>query len=178
MQLLVHSESERFGIVAITSHFVTEASYTLRTSPVRPQCPYNMRMMRGTATYQLFDLYATMLSARRLSNNKRQHSPCPHVAAIKNQRISRDSSSDHASEVAELRDLLRDARESIYRLARRNSTPPTDITPKAPRHSPTAIRCSLPDRVTFTSGNQEPVGYNPRPRRGTIPASKTWRRLT
>ena len=105
-QLLVLSELDRFGAVAITSLFVIEASDTLRTSPVETQCPmgYNMRM-RGTAAHELFNRYATMLFTRRLSNNKIRHSPGTHVAAINNQRISRDSSLDHASKVAELRHL-------------------------------------------------------------------------
>ena len=136
-QLLVPSELERFGAVVITSLSVTEASDTLRTSPIEPQCPmgYNMRM-RGTAIHELFKRYTTILSARGLSNNKRQHGPRSHVAAISNQRISRDSSSDHASEVTELLHLLQDARESIYRLIRRDSPPPTDTTRKDPGIAP------------------------------------------
>ena len=114
-----------------------ETSDTLRTCPVDPQCPigYSMRM-RGTATHKLLNPYATMLSARRLNSNKRQYCPRTQVAAISNQRTSRDSSSDHASEVAELRHLLRDARESIYRLTRRDPPPPTDTTPNHPGIAP------------------------------------------
>ena len=123
---------ERFGVVVITSLFVTEASETLPTSPVEPQCPmgYNTRM-RGTATHEIFNRYATMLSARKLST-KRQQSPRTHVAAVNNQRTSRDFSSDHASEITKLRHLLRNARESIYRIIRRDSPFPTDTTPKHP----------------------------------------------
>ena len=127
---------ERFGVVVITSLFVTEVSDTLPTSPVEPQCPmgYNMRM-RGTATHEFFNRYATMMSARKLSN-KRQNSPRTHVAAVNNQRISRYSSSDHVSEVTKLRYLLRDASESIYRPIRRDSPSPTDTTPKHPGVAP------------------------------------------
>ena len=136
-QLVVPSELECFGVAAITSIFVTEASGTLRTNPVEPQCPmgYNMRM-RETATHKLFNRYATILSARRLSNNRRRRILRAHVAAISNQRISQDPPSDHAAEVAELCHHLRDARESIYRLTRRDSPPPTDTTSKHPGIAP------------------------------------------
>ena len=73
-----------------------------------------------------------MLSACSLSNNKRQHSYRAHVVAKSNHRISQDPPSDHAAEIVELRHLLRDARESIYHLTRRDSPPPTDTTPKPP----------------------------------------------
>ena len=79
-----------------------------------------------------FNRYETMLSACSLSNNKRQHSYRAHVVAKSNHRISQDPPSDHAAEIVELRHLLRDARESIYHLTRRDSPPPTDTTPKPP----------------------------------------------
>ena len=130
-RLLVPSELERYVVEATTSLFVMEASDNLCTSPVEPQSPmgYNMRM-RETATRELFNRYATMLSARNLSKNERQHIPLTHVAAVNNQPISRDSLSDHASEVAEFRYLLLDARESFYRLTRCNPPSPTGTTQK------------------------------------------------
>ena len=130
--LLVSSELERFGVDAIMNIFVTEASDTLRTNSVEPQCPmgYNMRM-RGTESHDLFDRYATMLSARRPRDNKRKFSSRAHVAAIGKQSVPHNTPSDHAAENVELRLLLRDARESIYRLTGRDSPPPTDTTPKS-----------------------------------------------
>ena len=112
--LLVPSELERFGVDAITNIFITEASDTLRTNPVEPQCPmgYNMRMRR-TETRELFDRYANMLSARRPRNNKRKFSSRAHIAAISNHSAPHSTPSDHAAENAELRQLLRDAKESI-----------------------------------------------------------------
>ena len=49
------SDLERFGVVAITSLFLTEAIDVHCTKPVEPQAPieYNMRM-RGTATSRYF----------------------------------------------------------------------------------------------------------------------------
>ena len=130
--LLVPSELERFGVDAITNIFITEASDTLRTNPVEPQCPmgYIMRM-RGTETRELFDRYANMLSARRPRNNKRKFSPRTHIAALSNHSAPHSTPSDHAAENAELRQLLRDAKESIYRLTGRDSSTPTDTTPKS-----------------------------------------------
>ena len=147
--LLVPSELERFGVDAITNIFVTEASDTLRTNPVEPQCPmgYNMRM-RGTETHDLFNRYATMLSARRPRNNKRKFSSRAHVTAISNQSVPHNTPSDHAAENAELRQLLRDARESIYRLTGRDSPHPTDTTPQpsgvAPPHYAAAYQAASP----------------------------------
>ena len=130
--LLVPSELERFGVDAITNIFIKEASDTLRTNPVEPQCPmgYNMRM-RGTETRELFDRYANMLSARRPRNNKRKFSSRTHIAAIGNHSAPHKTPSDHAAENEELRQLLRDAKESIYRLTGRDSLTPTDTTPKS-----------------------------------------------
>ena len=90
--------------------FITEASDTLRTNPVEPQYPmgYTMRM-RGTETRELLDRYANMLSARRPYNNKRKFSSRTHIAALSNH----STPSDHAAENAELRQLLRDAKEPI-----------------------------------------------------------------
>ena len=130
--LLVPSELERFGVDAITNIFITEASDTLRTNPVEPQCPmgYNMRM-RGTETRELFDRYANMLSARRPRNNKRKFSSHTHIAALRNHSAPHSTPSDHAAENAELRQLLRDAKESIYRLTGRDFSILTDTTPKS-----------------------------------------------
>ena len=130
--LLVPSELEHFGVDAITNIFITEASDTLRTNPVESQCPmgYNMRM-RGTETRELFDRYANMLSARRPRNNKRKFSSRAHIAAISNHSAPHSTPSDHAADNAELRQLLRDAKESIYRLTGRDSSTPTDTTPKS-----------------------------------------------
>ena len=69
---------------------------------------YNMRM-RGTETRELFDRYANMLSARRPRNIKRKFSSRTHIADLSNH----STPSDHAAENAELRQLLRDAKESI-----------------------------------------------------------------
>ena len=92
---------------AITSLFVTKASDTLRTNPVEPQSltGHNTHM-RGTATYELCNQYTNMLFACNLSNNEMQHSPRTHVLAVNNQPILRDSLSNHASDVAELRHRL------------------------------------------------------------------------
>ena len=136
---------------------------------------YNIRT-KEIANHEVCNRYATMLSARRLSNKKRQHIPRAHVAAINNQRISQDPPSDHASEVAEFHHLLRDARESIYRLTRRDSPPPTDTTPKhpgiaSPRYA-AAYQAAPPSLAAIK--NQAATNST----RGTIPASKTWRRPT
>ena len=91
---------------------------------------YNM-CIRGTETRELFDRYANMLSARRPRNNKRKFSSRTHIAALSNHSAPHSTPSDHAAENAELRQLLRDAKESIYRLTGRDSSTPTDTTPKS-----------------------------------------------
>ena len=130
--LLVPSELECFGVDVITNIFITEASDTLRTNPVEPQCPmgYNIRM-RGTETRELFDRYANMLSARRPRNNKRKFISRTQIAALSNHSAPHSTPSDHAAENAELRQLLRDAKESIYRLTGRDPSTPTDTTLKS-----------------------------------------------
>ena len=169
--LLVPSKLERFDVDAITNTFVTKASDTLRTNPVEPQSPmgYNMRM-RGTETHDLFDRYATMLSARRPRNNKQKFSSRAHVAAISNQSAPINTPSDHAAENAELRQLLRDARESIYRLTGRDLPPPTDTTPKssgvAPPRYAAAYQAASPSLAaiqnqTATAPGQHGVPFLP-----------------
>ena len=115
--------------------FVTEASDTLRTNPVEPECPmgYNMRM-RGTETRELFDRYANMLSARRPRNNKRKFSSRTHIAALSNH----STPSDHAAENAELRQLVlgrqfcyATLKNPFHRLTGHDSSTPTDTTPKS-----------------------------------------------
>ena len=87
--------------------------------------------IRGTETRELFDRYANMLSARRPRNNKRKFSSRTHIAALSNHSALHSTPLDHAAENAELRQLLRDAKESIYRLTGRDSSTPTDTTPKS-----------------------------------------------
>ena len=131
--------------------------------------------IRGTEIRELFDRYANMLSARRPRNNKRKFSSRTHIAALSNHSAPHSTPSDHAAENEELRQLLRDAKESIYRLTGRDSSTPTDTTPKSSGVAPPALRCSLPGRAPFGSRDPEPDGYSPRPARSAISDSKIGR---
>ena len=89
-----------------------------------------------------------MLSACRPRNNKRKFSSRAHIAATGNHSVPHHTPSDHAAENSELRQLLRDAKESIYRVTGRDFSPPTDTTPKssgvAPPRYATAYQAASP----------------------------------
>ena len=127
--------------------------------------------MRGTETHELFDRYANMLFACRPRNNKRKFSSRAHIATIGNHSAPHSTPSDHATENAETRQLLRDARESIYRLTGHDSSPPTDITPKSsgvapPRYAaayqPPSPSLAAIQNQTATAPGQHGVPFLPR----------------
>ena len=120
--------------------------------------------MRETETHDIFDRYANMLSARRPRNNKRNFSSRAHIAAIGNHSAPHNTPSDHAAENAELRQLLRDARESIYRLTGRDSPPPADTTPKpsgiAPPRYAAAYRAASPSLAAIQNQTSTAPGQH------------------
>ena len=116
-RLPVPSDMERYGVRATVSLFLTEVSDVLPTNPVESQTLMGYSMhMRGNAAHDLCNRHATMLSALNPSHDKIHRSTRLSVAAVSTQSAPRESELDHASEVAELRYLLRDAREPLHLL--------------------------------------------------------------
>ena len=115
VRLLVPSDLERDGIVAIPSLFCAEVSYVPRTdNPVGPQNPLEYIVhMRRTVAYDLFGRYETMLSVRNPSNDETHRSLHSHSSAVGTLPIPLESVDPTSSPQQGLRNLWRCQKKRI-----------------------------------------------------------------